>query len=245
MRSSPLRALASATALATALVACGGGEILAIVSFVGSAGGDWQVDDPALAGFQSRSDCGVPANQDCAVNIQISGVRSLYGTDFNVTYTGNLPGCPSGSGADPAKAGTVSGQRITLPDCFTGRYVTINEALSDDGSIRAFFDSEVPNLTEGVWVEIQDEQRRFKFTSDPFVRDTTDVAGCELTSPATTPASLTVAAADIGAGRLQTELTLTVAGEVWSGSFEGISGMKLTRGTEVLALQRRDLAGGC
>jgi len=251
MHPSPLRALASATALATALVACGGGELLAIVSFVGSAGGDWQVDNPDLDGFQSLSDCGPAENEVCFVNIRRSADLDLYAPDFAVTYFGNLEGCPPGpigEGVPPPGAeaeGTVAGDRITLPDCFTGRYVSINEALSDDGSIRAFFDSEVPNLTEGVWVEIQDEQRRFKFTSDPFVRETTDIAGCELTSPATTPASITVVAANIGAGRLQTELTLTVAGEVWSGSFVGISGMTLTRGTELLALQRRDLAGSC
>jgi hypothetical protein len=246
MRAKHLRVTAAAAAIAAALAACGGGEIVAIVSFVGSAGGDWVVDDPNVAGFQRRSDCGEFGNEDCVVNIQISGVRSLYSTDFDVTYTGNLPGCPVGGGADPAKAGTISGQRISLPGCFTGQYVTINEALSDDRSIRAFFDSEVPNLTEGVWVEIQNEQRRFKFEGNPFVRDTTVIAGCELTSPATTPLSITVVAADRDGGQLQTEITdFSVGGATWTGRFEGISAMRLTRGSEVLELQRRDLPGAC
>jgi hypothetical protein len=233
-------------AAALALAACGGGEVIAIVQFIGSAGGDWVVDDPTVAGFQPRSDCGTSQDQDCFVNLQIDGVRSLYATGFGVTYTGNLPGCPAGSGADPAKAGTVSGERISLPGCFSGRYLTINEALSDDGLVRAYFDSEAPNLTEGVWVEIQDGQRRFKFTSDPGTRTTTDIGGCELSAAPPNALDMTVVAADLGAGRLQTEITaFTVAGQTWSGRFVGISAMKLTRGSEVLELQRRDLPGTC
>lgn len=243
----------AAVSLAAAVVACGG-EVVAIVSFLGSAGGDWVVDDPAIAGFQRRSDCGNARNADCFVNIQIDGGRSLYATDFAVKFSGNvLPGCPAGPvgelpAPDPNALGNgrISGDRISLPGCFVGRYVTINEAVSDDGLVRAYFDSELPNLTEGVWVEIQDERRRFKFTNNAFVRDTTNVAGCELTSPAVTPLTATVVAADRDGGRLQTEISaFTVGGQTWTGRFVGISGMKLTRGGEVLELERRDLSGSC
>ena len=242
MHASGTRALAVCALGAAALAACGGGEVLAIVSFLGSAGGDWVVDDPVAAGFQQRLDCGAAGDEGCFVNIQISGVRSLYATDFAVSYTGNLPGCPSVARTD----GTVRAQRISLPGCFSGRYASINEAVSDDGSIRAYFDSEVPDLSTGVWVEIQRGERRFKFTASPLVRDTSDIAGCELTTPTPTPAAGAIAAADRAAGQLQTEITaFTVGGVTWSGRFEGISGMKLTRGGEVLELQRRDLPGAC
>ena len=226
---------------AAAMAACGGGEILAVVSFLGSAGGDWNVGTPDANGALTPTRCG---NEDCFVNIQIAGTRNPYATDFNVTFTGNLSaGCPT---ALPGGNGMVSGRRISLPGCFVGEYVTINEALSDDRTVRAFFDSEVPNLTDGVWVEIQHGQRRFKFQGNPVEQAVSNIVGCELTTPATTPVLLTVEAADIGSARLQTRITsFTVGTQTGSGAFEGISGMKLTLGAQTLELERRDLPGSC
>jgi hypothetical protein len=219
--------------LAAGLGACGGGDILAIVSFVGSAGGDWQFDNPQLAGFQQRSNCGAGGNEGCVINIQPIGGQNLFVNDFALSFTGNLPGCPSVARTD----GRATGTRINLPGCFSGNYVTINEALSDNGIDRAFFDSAVPTLPQGVWVEIQDGQRRFKFTSDS--------AGCELTTPR---AAVTVAIvpADLTIPRLQTEITsFTVGGVTWTGSFTGMSGMRLTRGNDVMELERRNLPDQC
>jgi hypothetical protein len=215
------------------LTACGGG-VLAIVSFIGSAGGDWQFDNPQLAGFQQRSNCGAGGNDGCVINIQPIGGQDLFASDFALSFTGNLPGCPSVARTD----GRANGTRITLPGCFSGNYVTINEALSDNGIDRAFFDSAVPTLPQGVWVEIQDEQRRFKFTSDS--------AGCELTNPRTA-VTVTILPADLTIPRLQTAITnFTVGGVTWTGSFTGMSGMRLTRaGGEVMELERRNLPDNC
>jgi hypothetical protein len=232
------------TLVAPAVAACGGGEILAIVSFIGSAGGDWRFDDAAAAGFQQRSNCGELRNELCFINIQRLEPRNDYATDFAVSYTGNLvAGCPSGEPQDEAREdGIVRGKRIVLPGCFSGQYVTINEVVSDNGD-RAFFDSELPDLTGGVWVEIQDGIRRFKFSTD----NQGALAGCELTLPTRTPVTaITIVPADLDSGRLQTEITdFTVGGTTWSGRFEGMSGMRLTRGSEVLELQRRDLPDAC
>ena len=137
------RTYIAAAAAAATVAACGGGEILAIVQFVGSVGGDWVIDDAAQSGFQQRSNCGAGGTEGCVVNIQPIGTQNLFSPDLNVSYTGNLPGCP------PAVArtdGSISGNRITLPGCFSGQYLSINEALSDDGANRAYFDSAVPDL---------------------------------------------------------------------------------------------------
>lgn len=233
-------AAAGSVALAALVVACGG-EVLAALSFIGSAGGDWRVDDPAQAGFQQRQNCGPQANESCRINIQPIGTQDLYATDFGLSFTGTLPGCPSTSRTD----GRATGNRIALPNCFTGQYVTINEALSDDGTVRAYFDTAVPNLTTGVWVEIQDGRRRFKFTSNASARDIVAVTGCELTSPVTA-LTATVSAASIDDGRLQTAITqFSVGGQNWTGAFVGLSGMRLVRGNETMELQRRNESGAC
>lgn len=231
-----------AAALTAVLAAACGGDVLSVLVFVGSAGGDWRVDDPAVAGFQARLGCG-GAQTECRINIQPIGNPDVFTNDFGLSYTGNLSGCP---GATARTDGRAAGERITLPGCFTGRYVTINEALSDDGTVRAFFDSAVPNLTTGVWVEIQEGRRRFKFTSNAQVRQVNAVLGCELTSPLT-PVTATVSAASIDDGRLQTVFTqFTIGGQAWSASFVGMSAMRLTRGGETLDLQRRnENVAGC
>jgi hypothetical protein len=235
-----MRWCAAAGAVAALVAACGG-EVLAALSFIGSAGGDWRVDDAAQAGFQQRQNCGPQSNDFCTINIQPIGTQDLYATDFGLSFTGTLPGCPSTSRTD----GRATDTRIVLPGCFTGRYLTINEALSDDSTVRAFFDSAVPNLTTGVWVEIQDGRRRFKFTSNASVRDIVAVTGCELTSPVST-LTATVSAASINDGRLQTAITqFSVGGQNWTGAFVGLSGMRLVRGNEVMELQRRNESGAC
>lgn len=233
-------AAAGAVAVAAVVAACGG-EVLAALSFIGSAGGDWRVDDPAQAGFQQRQNCGPGQNDSCRINIQPIGTQSLYASDFALSFTGSLPGCPAVARTD----GRATGKRISLPGCFSGQYLTINEALSDDGTVRAYFDSSVPDMTSGVWVEIQDGRRRFKFSNNPVARDITAILGCELTTPATT-VTATVSAASIDDGRLQTVINpFTIGTQAWSGEFVGLSGMRLVRGSEVLELERRNEAGSC
>jgi hypothetical protein len=232
----PWRSAAAAASLV--LLASCGGELIALLGFLGSAGGDWLQDDqpaenPGQVGLQLRSNCGAGNNQACTINIQPDGAQDLYATNFNLTFTSNLPGCvPNGNG-------TASGRRLLLTGCFTGNYVTINQALSDDGLVRMFFNF-VPPLPQGVWTEIQSGQRRFAFSSN--------TVGCELGNPAV-PVDVVISAADIQnpAGPFETTITsFTVQGSApWQGVFVGISGMRLTRGTEVMELERRDSPDTC
>ena len=230
-----------AAAMLATLGSCGGGEVVALLGFIGSAGGDWLQDDkpneqPGQVGLQLRRTCGPNSADACAINIQpVGGNESLFSTDFNVTFTSNLPGCP-GNGT-----GRASGRRLVLTGCFTGEYVTINQSVSDDGATRMFFDF-TPDLTQGIWHEIQQGQRRFGFNND------TD--GCELTSPATTRVSLVVSRSDVQnpAGPFETTIstfTIQGGGAPWQGRFVGVSGLRLTRGTEVLELERRAGTANC
>jgi hypothetical protein len=243
---------AAAVLSGAVLTSCGGGlgEIVAAVAFIGSAGGDWRVDgNSAQAGLQQRLDCAAavppPPTEPCFINISIpGGAENLYDTAFDVVYAGNVGNCPASSTA----GGRVDGKRINLPDCFVGEYVTINEALSDDGQIRAFFEAEVV-LAQGVWVEIQDERRQFQFTSDVNGNGgtTQSSAGCELSAASRPAVDVVVNKADFDnpAGPFETTIaSFTIAGDsggAWSGRFVGVSGMSLRRGNQELELERRDL----
>jgi hypothetical protein len=223
-----------AAAAVASLSSCGGGEALALLGFIGSAGGDWLQDDQpgeqaGTIGLQLRSTCGPGAADDCTINIQpASGTESLFAEAFDVTFTSNLPGCVASG------TGHASGRRLVLGNCFSGEYVTINQAVSDDGTTRMFFDF-TPDLTQGIWVEIQKGQRRFAFDND------TD--GCELTAPVATPVALTVSNSDVNnpAGPFETTVSSFAigGGAAWQGRFVGVSGLHLTRGNEVLELERR------
>lgn len=230
----------SVLASALLLAACGG-EVVAVLGFVGSAGGSWfQDDQPGTDGLQLRSTCGALADEDCFINIQPVGGQSPFSSEFALTFTSNLPGCATSG------SGTASGRRLTLNNCFSGQYVNINQALSDDGSVRMFFNFE-PDLAQGVWVEIQDGRRRFVFP-DPKVNSAT--SGCELTSPASTPVAIVLSPARIldAGGPFETTIasfTIQGGGAAWQGRFVGISGMRLERGAEVLELERRTGSASC
>lgn len=218
---------------ALALTACGGGALL-VLGFIGSAGGDWVQDaDASQAGLQVRSTCGPGGNDDCVINIQPVGGQDLYATAFDLTYTSNLPGCPANG------AGTANGPRLELNGCFRGAYLNINQALSDSGTVRMFFNF-TPPLNQGVWVELQQGMRRFAFTDNS--------SGCELGSP-NTPVAVNIVSADIrNGGPFETTIqSFTIAGQggAWSGTFVGVSGMRLTRGSEVLELQRQQGSATC
>ena len=227
------RHTASAAAATLALAACGGGALL-LLGFIGSAGGDWlQDDDPAQPGLQLRSTCGPGGDEDCRINIQPVNGPDLFAKAFDLSYTSNLPGCPASG------SGTADGRRLNLTGCFTGAYVNINQALSDDGKVRMFFDF-TPPLNQGIWVELQQGQRRFAFTDNS--------NGCEL-GTTTTRVTVVLSPADIrnAAGPFETTIqSFTIQGSAaWSGRFVGVSGMRLTRGDEVLELERRQGSAGC
>ncbi len=236
MRASALLRTGVAIGVAALLTSCGG-ELLAVVGFIGSAGGDWLQDDQpneqgATVGLQLRSNCRPSGGSpDCRINIQPAGgaAQSMFSTDFDVTYTSNLPNCPDNG------TGRASGKRLVLNGCFTGEYVTINQAVSDSGTVRMFFNF-TPSLAQGVWVEIQDGQRRFGFNDE--------VSGCEMTTAPTRPVQIALSRSRVAdpTGPFETTIaSFTVQGEVgaWQGRFVGVSGMRLTRGAEVLELERR------
>lgn len=228
-----------AAGVLAALAACGG-ETVAVLGFIGSAGGSWFQDaKPAEGagevGLQLRSSCGAGAD-DCFINIQpAAGNQSLYAAAFDVTFTSNLPGCATSG------TGRASAARLTLTGCFSGDYVNINQALSDDRATRMFFNF-TPNLAQGVWSEIQSGQRRFAFISNG--------QGCELASPTARQVTVVLSPADIRnpAGPFETTISsFTIAGDgaAWQGRFVGVSGMRLVRGNEVLELERRAGSASC
>lgn len=236
-----MKARSTATAIAgsLALAACGGGAAIAVLGSLGAGGGDWFVDaDNTAAGYQPRRNCG---GQTCTININ---PESLYQRDYAITAGGTLPGC-SGS-----HAGTVSDAvNVSIPGCFTGRFLSVNEMVSNDGQLHAYFDF-FPSMSTGVWVDIQDDSHRLVFTSN--------AAGCEVNG--TTKRTLTLAiqnsnfrsyANDTPTPTLvsNTSITrLTIQGtpvREFTGEFVGASGLRLTRSGETIELQRRDLQGNC
>jgi hypothetical protein len=222
-----------ALAASITLAACGGGALL-VLGFIGSAGGDWLQDDqPAVAGLQLRSTCGPAGNDDCRINIQPVGGQDLYSKAFDLSFTSNLPGCPASG------TGRADGQRLDLTGCFNGAYVNINQALSDNGTVRMFFNF-TPPLNQGIWVELQNGQRRFAFSDNS--------TGCELGAP-NVPVAVNLVSADIRntAGPFETTIqSFTIQGTAaWSGKFVGVSGMRLTRGNDVLELERRQGSATC
>lgn len=231
---------ALATSASIVLASCGG-DILAAVAFIGSAGGSWLADgDSATPGLQQRLACdwdangrGVAGADGCFINIQpVNPPANLYAKAFDVTFTGNLPGCPQAS----TSGGRIDGKRISLPGCFAGEYININESLSDGGANRMFFDF-TPDLTQGVWVEIQDGLRRFQFSNDS--------TGCEYTAAARPVVTIAIIGSDVSqaAGPFETTIgsfTIADGGAAYSGVFVGVSGMSLRRGDEVLELERRN-----
>lgn len=224
----PRSAHAFTALTALALAACGGGALL-VLGFIGSAGGDWLQDgDPSQPGLQVLDTCGQFGDERCGINLQpVGGATPLFSTAFDVSYnSATLPGCPV------TGQGRADGRRLVLNGCFSGNYVTLNEALSDDGRVRMFFDF-TPPLAGGVWVELQDGQQRFAF------KNNTD--GCGLGAP---PVRVTVILRQsdiLNGGPYETTIqTFAIGNDApYSGKFVGISAMRLTRGSEVLELERR------
>lgn len=231
-------AYAAVALAALTLSGCGGdgGGDAAGLEFLGSVGGDWLQDgDAAQPGLQLRRTCGPLGGTVCGVNLQQVGrFTPMFGTAFDLAYSNaTLPGCPA------TGQGRADGRRLVLDGgCFSGSYVTLNEAVSDDGRTRLFFDY-APPLAGGVWVSLQGG-RRFAFNNN------TD--GCELLSPKVrVTVVLSEAEVQNPAGPFETTIRAFGIGNdtPYSGQFVGVSGMRLTRGSEVLELVRRQGNEGC
>jgi hypothetical protein len=115
--------------------------------------------------------------------------------------------------------------------------VTVNELVSDNGTDRAYSDSNAPDLTVGVRVELGGN-RRFQFTSDS--------AGCELTTFTRIPVSVSPSPANLPLAILETTISaLFIGNQLWRGTFDGLSGIRLTSGDGSPWLERHDEFGDC
>lgn len=229
------RTLTLCTLAAVAALASCGGETLAVLGFIGSAGGDFVVDaDPNTAGLQRKAGC---AQGDCRINVSFDpplGDERLYASTLSVRATGDVGGAANACNDVP---GRIAGRRLELGSCFQGEFKSLNEVLSDDGQTRLFFDNVSPSIDEGVWFNIHDSNQRFKFTSGQ--------TGCERVGSASTPLTVDIQLSDTEAtppsfaGINNLTIQRTTGAEVFSGQFVGISGMRLTRAGQTLELERR------
>jgi len=225
---------------ALALGACGGDAAVAILGTLGAGGGQWFVDaDPSAAGYQ-RADCGGTA---CTLTF-LNG--NLYQRNYAEAIAGNTSRCAG------THAGSVSDAvNVSVPQCFVGRFLNVNEALSTDGLDHLYFDFD-PRLNTGVWVDIQDDTHRFVFNGSADI-DT----GCEFTGSSKKSLDVTISRTNFlaislggapGPVTMTTVQALTIAGapaRIFVGEFVGASGLRLTRSGEKIELQRSDQAGTC
>jgi hypothetical protein len=220
--------------LAAGAVAACGGDVIAVLGALGAAGGVYTFDaDPTTAKLETRRS--EIADQVLFISIQIDGDnnglgRNFFDESFPVTVTGGSLG-----GADCTNTkGRVNGDRLELGTCFQGRFENVNRVVSDDGKVVLRFDNFNPNLSTGIWVDIQNTSRRIKFTSD--------TTGCELngSTPTGNQVTLVQVDSDSSTGVYNSVQTFTLGNKVWAtGEYVGASGLRLTGTPETLELERR------
>jgi hypothetical protein len=231
------------------LAGCGGGALeSAVVGFLGTGGGQYFQDDPQVTGFQPV-DCG---GQPCALTLAVdappdpnTGVPApvLFGASYAIKASGELPNCSNASGR-------VEGRRVTIGSCFSGQYASVNELVSDDGKLHLFNDF-FPDMTTGVWVDVNDSSRRYKFIA--FANST--ATGCEITSSGSRAATMSVVVSNYGTVAFDPGTPLIPAtridslavqgGDRWTGDFVGASGMRLSNGAVSIDLERRNETASC
>jgi hypothetical protein len=235
-----------ANVLAAAAVTACGGDVIAVLGALGAAGGDFTLDaDPATARLETRlSDPNDEFSDPLGINIQVDdgangGLgENLFDESFPVVVNRGSLGGASCAGV----RGTITGDRLDLGSCFRGRYENVNRVVSDDGRTVLRFDSFNPNLTIGIWVDIQNTSRRVKFTSNN--------EGCELRGSTPTGNAVTVEQidSDPSTGAIDSMRNFRIGSRVWAqGEYVGASGLRLTGGPETLELERRrdDPATAC
>jgi len=232
-----IKAWGGALLAAGAMAACGG-DVIAVLGALGAAGGNYPLDaNSATAKLETRpSDPNNPNSDPLAITITIDGAaqgqlgQNLFDESFPVTVVSGSLG-----GADCTNTkGTVTGDRLDLGSCFRGRYENVNRVVSDDGKVVLRFDQFNPNLSTGIWVDIQNTSRRIKFTSNS--------AGCELKGSAPTGNQVTVVQVDSNpnTGVYNSVQNFTIGSKVWAtGEYVGASGLRLTGTPEMLELERR------
>lgn len=231
-------AAAAMVVLATAQVSCGGGvgELIAVAAFLGSGGGQFQLEPrPVPATYGIFDDAmTLSLTSDAAGTV----APDLYASGYNINVIGvngvRLQACSN-------RSGRVEGDRVTIGNCFSGRYENVNRIVSDDGT-RALYHEFDPNLTTGLWVDVNDAGRAFKFVGSS--------VACEYAGSTKRAASVVRRSASITQAQVGQPFTLVtsgitslavVGGSTWTGEFIGISGLRLRSGSTTLELQRRNL----
>lgn len=232
-------AFAATAVVAAALVqvSCGGGiGELAVAAFLGTGGGQFVLEPQPLPTNYGIFDDTLTFSRS-ATQVDTTP-PSLYASGYDVFVSGvsgaRLTAC---NGAK----GRVEGDRVTIAGCFTGRYVNVNRLVSDDGT-KVLYHQFDPDLTTGLWVDVNDSSHAVKFVG-------TTVA-CEYVGAVKRAGSYQRRLANVsqtanGRPFVPTTAGITslavTGGQTWTGEFIGISGLRLTSGTTSVDLQRRDL----
>jgi len=227
------------------LTACGGGE-LAILGYIGAAGGSYVIDaTPATAAVDEQL-CGASDSSLSIVPDPSVDFFNYYASSYAITANGNL-----GSGNCSNRAGTVNGAAVSIPGCFTGSFRNVNELLSSDGQTLlrySGFNFNSTRLTEGVWTDLARENYRIKLSGQTVGSTSGTATGCALNGSASEAVSVTFTTADNNSpstGRLASVDTVTIGGLSWSAEMVGVSGLRLTRGGTVMQLARRTGSDTC
>jgi hypothetical protein len=235
-----------------ALTSCGGGGgsavgAILLLIFVGPSNGSLYIDDSGAPGVQLRL-CEDESGSDVACTIRIQAIdpsdptsllpwSNFYKVSFEIRTTSNIEGCNN-------IRGTIEEDVLTLSGCFSGRFENINEVVAGDGR-RLLLDVK-PDLTSGVWLDVDNPTRRYVFESD----NGTLATGCEKTLRGTVPARASITASDVLSGVLTSVNWVEIdrgdaPAERWSAQMVGVSGLRLEREGETRSLVRRDLDDDC
>lgn len=229
------------------LLSCGGGEVLSILGYIPAAGGQYSINDNAAGGFTERRCFSTALGSDDRCGLSLAPTQNtagnadteaLYASRYSVTASGQLRDDDS---ACANLTGTVDGPLLSLGSCFTGRFENPNKVVATDGSGITLVVDFFPRMADGVWVDIHDRTRRFKFDNN--------ASGCELSAAGERQVDLNITASDVTnsngfgviAETVMAAFTVQRVGgpETWSGRFVGASGLRLTRNGQTLEIERR------
>ena len=231
--------------MAVVLASCGGGvgeAVIAVASFLGAGGGQYTLEvRPAVAGFSFGDDA---ITLSLASNAVVTTQPTdLYASGYDV-YVLNVTGTRLASCRNAS--GRAEGRRLmigTNGSCFAGNFDSVNRAVSDDGTKALYIDF-FPNLSTGLWVDVNDASHSFKFIGV--------ASGCEFSGSTTRRiATVVLRPATIQQAAVGQAVTFTATGIAslavtggnnWTGEFIGVSAMRLTSGGTTVELQRRNVA---
>ncbi len=217
------------------LSGCGAETAVVAIGYIAPIGGDFTQDTDLST---PQLEAGAPKK---FINIQIGdGWDQFYDTKFEVTGTTNLDGFDANC---TAFTGLVSERSITsfIPGtqkvCFKGSFRNESTLELSDG--RRLLRNFPLNLDSGSWVNINDVTQIFKF--DRIVGNT--FSGCEIAGSQVTPVIGEFISSDIDNGVLASIKSLVVqrasGTQLFTGQFEGASGIRLSSNGKQILLQRQ------